>query len=108
MLDATVMPVGNGPVREQEGKDKMHLLLLVFVVQDVQVCPLLPRKWCVRKLPCRGRRSHCKGEGITASDDALELPPHLILEVRLELRIHEVSRMAISPIAVCAQATAMQ
>mmetsp|Transcript_119800 Transcript_119800/g.301182 ORF Transcript_119800/g.301182 Transcript_119800/m.301182 type:complete len:485 (+) Transcript_119800:1214-2668(+) len=90
VLEAAVVPVGDGSVREQGCKDKMHLLLQVLVTHDVQVGLLLARKGGVRKVLCSRRRADCKGEGVAAAAYALPLCLQFRLEVGLERCIHDL------------------
>mmetsp|Transcript_17435 Transcript_17435/g.55196 ORF Transcript_17435/g.55196 Transcript_17435/m.55196 type:complete len:233 (-) Transcript_17435:283-981(-) len=90
MLEATVMAVGDGPIREKRSKHKVNLRLHIIITHHVQVRLLLASEGCIGEVFSSCGGSHRECECIAAAAHALPLLLQLLLEIRLEGRVHDL------------------
>mmetsp|Transcript_84876 Transcript_84876/g.181859 ORF Transcript_84876/g.181859 Transcript_84876/m.181859 type:complete len:364 (+) Transcript_84876:560-1651(+) len=90
MLEASIVAVGDGPIREQGCEDEVHLRFHILVAHDIEVGLLLAGEGSVGEVLSSSRGAHGEGERLAAAAHTLPLLLQFSLEVRLERRVHDL------------------
>mmetsp|Transcript_84873 Transcript_84873/g.181846 ORF Transcript_84873/g.181846 Transcript_84873/m.181846 type:complete len:271 (+) Transcript_84873:560-1372(+) len=90
MLEASIVAVGDGPIREQGCEDEVHLRFHILVAHDIEVGLLLAGEGGVGEILGGRGRAHSKGEGVAATAHTRPLLLQRVLEILLEGRVHDL------------------